>query len=459
MAETNQTHSPARETIYLTLALLPPIALIALLLWGGWEQFTAAQYVEAEISSLKASGEPADNVMLVAAQRDQTSIAGARDRNDLNVAIRMLDHKYSEALRVLEDNEQLKPASDEWAAKPIAELYSAEAAPLIERMRNLLQRDRPQPGDRIYWNTLVSHFSGNWLGDNLLLREFRLAYHNNNPERAADLLELYIESGQEVWGGVMMDSLSFIIHRSLEHEFWTTESLAQVQQTLRDRKPNRTSWADQVASRRVALLTQVHASELYGGHNPRLSEIYPYEIASTHVARYLRFYDELERLSGEATREHYWAVEDVIGEMNASRGEIAFESIAAIPLATCDTLGGQHYGSNWSMNSVISQMEDRRLQTALAIKQFQLQENRWPASLAELTRVGLAASDWKLVGDIDFGYRVDADGQTARLWRAARMGDPSGGEMLNKNFQFPHEPPSEMVLSKETIQAAETAIR
>jgi hypothetical protein len=458
MTETTQTHSPARETIYLTLALLPPITLVALLLWGVWEQFTAAQYVEAEIASLKGSVEPVDNVKLVAAQRDQASIDGARDWNDLSVAIGVLDLKYGEAFRVLEDNEQLKPAGEDWSAKPIAELYSAEAAPLIERMQTLLQRDRTQPGDSIYWNGSVSHYSGNWLGDDLLLREFRLAYHNRDPERAADLLELYIESGQKMWGGVMMDPLSFIIHRSLEHEFWTAETLMQVQQTLSDRKPTRTSWADQVTARRVDLLTQARMSEFHEGVNPRLNDSAPYGIAATHVARYLQFYDELETLPGYGSREHYWAVEDVIAKMNAARAEIAFESMVAVPIATVDSLGSRHYGSNWSSNTLMSRMHDRRLRTAIAIKQFQLQEHRWPASLAELTRVGLAASDWKLFGDIDFGYGVDADGQTARLWRAAQVGN-HWEDMLNKNFQLTNKPPSEMVLRKENIQAAETAIR
>jgi hypothetical protein len=460
MAETIHSRPAARETIYLAFALLPPITLVALLLWGVWEQITAAQYVEAEIASLKASSQPVDNVMLIAAQRDQASIAGARDWHDLNVAIEMLNHKYGEAFRMFDESEQLKPAGEDWSAKPIAELYSAEAAPLIERIQTLLQRDRPLPDAMIHSNSLslFSHFFGIGRGHDLLLREFRLAYHNENPDRSAELVELYIASDQAACDGLMTGPLYFALDRSLEHDFWTSEALSQVWLSLRDYNPRRTSWADQVNARRVDLLTQARMSEFHDGINPRLNDDTPYKIAATHVARYLQFYDELEKLPGYGSREHYWAVEDVIAKMNEARAEIAFESMVAVPIATVDSFGSLHYGSNWSSNTLMSRMHERRLRTAIAIKQFQLQEHRWPASLAELTRVGLAASDWKMIGDIDFGYRVDQDGQTARLWRAERLGDPDGREIL-KNWQWPGELPSEMVLSKENIQAAETAIR
>ena len=52
--------------------------------------------------------------------------------------------------------------------------------------------------------------------------------------------------------------------------------------------------------------------------------------------------------------------------------------------------------------------------TAIAIKRFQLKNQRWPKSVSELSGIGLVATDWTTSDGQAFGYEV-GDGQ-AYLW-------------------------------------------
>ena len=59
--------------------------------------------------------------------------------------------------------------------------------------------------------------------------------------------------------------------------------------------------------------------------------------------------------------------------------------------------------------------EDRRFTlTAIAIKQFHLEHNKWPERLQDLSTVGLVPSDWQLLNGEQFGYQHSQD--VSYLW-------------------------------------------
>lgn len=79
-----------------------------------------------------------------------------------------------------------------------------------------------------------------------------------------------------------------------------------------------------------------------------------------------------------------------------------------------------------STDAAIRQLESehRMTRTAIGIKQFRLQENRWPASLSELKGVGLSAEDMMFEPGTPFGYQVDSGG-VVRIWMPEKVnGEP-----------------------------------
>ena len=76
------------------------------------------------------------------------------------------------------------------------------------------------------------------------------------------------------------------------------------------------------------------------------------------------------------------------------------------------------YGSSWypaAVEAMVRHEDWRRLtRTAIAVKQFQQQEGRWPTRLAELNKVSLVPTDWTTVSYGTLGY--DVDGETAWVW-------------------------------------------
>lgn len=188
-------------------------------------------------------------------------------------------------------------------------------------------------------------------------------------------------------------------------------------------------------------------------------EVQPFGYPATLIAAYLRMYAKFEKLQDAGTKKQVQAATQISEWWDQSRPEMAMKGVTAIPFAFTDI-----YRSYWSLvrysaYHALGQVNHRRVLTAVAIKQFQLQEGRWPTSLSELSKVGLAAADWKMVDGIDFGYRVDAEGKSARLWQFDGLNDDSGEAMFAKNFHFPAEPPSERGLRESVIKAAETVIR
>ncbi len=69
-----------------------------------------------------------------------------------------------------------------------------------------------------------------------------------------------------------------------------------------------------------------------------------------------------------------------------------------------------------SYASAFVRSEDLRRMTlaAVAVKQFQVQEGRWPGQLSELVKVGLGVADWSIVAGIPLGYQDGGD--EASLW-------------------------------------------
>ena len=83
------------------------------------------------------------------------------------------------------------------------------------------------------------------------------------------------------------------------------------------------------------------------------------------------------------------------------------------------------YQPSWvysRLGSVINLMpirdyERKITEVLLAVKQFQLQEDRWPKDLQELSRVGLGPNDMKVSKNLPIRYERNSNNSGPIVWR------------------------------------------
>ncbi len=450
--------SPSRrsETSYLALAIAPLIIVLGLLIFGLTQQWSAQRYVQAELATLHAAGRPQD----VNTRHEERIKNLLREEDsqwrDVRDEIYFLEYKYGEAFQILDKSVDFVPASKGWPSAKLAEAYHKEAAPLIARIKELVAEAKAQHKESLAYLPGYAH----WSGDDLIVREFEYAFHKGDSAYAADLLELYVDSTKTV---VRLENVLppyELIQQSLKNDFWNAEDLERVRRLLGVHVDQQELWRLQLdgdlatLQHRLQMIDEGDASDYGGG-----PDAYPFGLPPTYAESQLRYYADLDKLENAGTREHVLATRALERRWHENQGAVAVASTAAVPWAICNLNSGFEYADNNAVSLATEVMKQRRAVTAVAIKQFQLQEGRWPRSLSELTKVGLTASDWKMVDGIDFGYRVEADGETARLWSYARRYQDHELDMFDKDFRLPLLPPSELPLSRTEIESAEMEIR
>lgn len=453
--------SPIRrnETRYLALVTIPLVTVFGLLIYGQLQQWSAVRYVQTELAMLGADGQPLDAASLLAQREGSQPRTDDISWRELDEAISFLEYQYGEAFQLVDDANTLVPPSQPWPAEKLAEDYHRDAAPLLKRLQELLATETRQQGPMQSFTQSSGYGLSRWSGDKLLLREFEFAYHNGDSAGAADLLEIYVDAKKAITGNENSAPPDDVIHRSLEHDFWNADDLRRVRKLLSFHPDVEKQWRERLDSDLVQFLDNVRRVNAGDVSEFRHRPVQPFGFAPTHVASYLCLYDRLDKIPAAGTKQHVLAVQAVNNRRVEEQAKRTLTSLSAIPFTSGQISRAVALEVHYATAFALQQVEHRRTVTAVAIKQFQLQEGRWPKSLSELTRVGLAAADWEMVDGIDFGYRVDADAKAARLWRYAERDDSMGADIFNKNFQFPTWPPSEGTSSDEAVQRVETAIR
>lgn len=453
--------SPSRrsETSYLAFASIPPLFILAFLIYGASQQRAAHRFIQAQLAAMQADGQLLENQTQRFVRENRFAHIIDADWRELNEALAFLGDKYDVAFGLLDKSQKFIPASQPWPFEPIMEAYHRDAAPLIQRMQELLNSVKEQHGKEV--DTLSQKAYGNliWHTGETLENEFSYAFHRGDSARGAALLELEVNLAKSMLGTANAAPPFNIIHRSLEHDFWKAEDLQRVRRLLDYHVDVEKLWRQRFERDTASFLGDVefiHERDVYRSGYGR--GVLPFGYPSTLIASYLGLLSQLEQLPDAGTKKHVQATRKTYQRMYEQIAEMTLEGVTSIPSA----FSRMYLGSSTERDATdyaLEQANHRRVLTAVAIKQFQLQEGRWPTSLSELTKVGLVPADWKMVDDIDLGYRVDAGGKSARLWRSASRYDDSGESMFAKDTLVPTAPPSELRLDEVVVEAAETVIR
>ncbi len=420
MASAIKTPSRRRETVYLSLVLLPlALATITLLVGFVREAIYSAQ-VNQIVAKLKIAGEPVDSTSLALANKLTLPAAEVAESIRIANAAEHLKSRYSTMLRKFQGSLEVAPPSLASDGEELLIRYSKDAQPMVEAIED------------------KNFASSNALY--ILERERDLAYHQGDTPRAIEMLKK-IGTDEE-----------FIL-KSLEFDVWTAEDLNQLREIVGAPSDPDTAWRKSISKGLAQFLEFVDLVDANVIARRGNELMHPFGIAPSHVLSQLLLFHEAEQLRAIGTRNARNAAESI--ECNSA----AF-SLVAVPMARSNWING--YRTVWLANSAEyawkSRMTKRRVLTALAIKQFKLQEGRWPESLDKLTKVGLTSSDWKISGDQDFGYRVIEDGNAALLWTGGTE-ELESPKWFEKSFRTPSQPPFQWMLNASTIAELQSTIR
>ncbi len=430
MASAVTLQSRQREAVYLTLACLPIVALAVAIGIGNARQWVAMFENRQTIQELAAAGQPVSAIDVAKVYRLGQAPDELAEWGELSRAADHLENRFNDVFAKFPSANELVPSNHPLDGEQVLQQHSELAKPLIAKLEEVSDRFGPT---EMYANRVYS-FGG------LLAREFAYQYHLGNSGRALQLLKLE------------QADIKPTILKSLEHDFWTLEDLAELRSMVAVNSDLDAAWTSSIASARVQFLDSLeHTEDLHDRRDP-ISGLFGE--TPTHVRSALSLYERAETLRGLGTRRAYQAAAEI--EKSAE----SF-SIVAVPFAVNDSL--PHYYPHQMVRNAnqyaINLISTRRVITAIAIKQFQLQEGRWPESLDELTKIGLTSSDWKIVGSQDFGYRVIEDGSAALLWTGGTERYDEKTMWYDKDFQTPPEPPSTHSLNTSYIERMESRIR
>ncbi|QDV43112.1 hypothetical protein Enr13x_29660 [Stieleria neptunia] len=264
-------------------------------------------------------------------------------------------------------------------APDVLHQFSDEAQPLITEMKQLLADETPVWDPSVVGSMWSYETHGSLPFIHLFEIEFHAAIVDKDADRALQTLQLLVDIAPAldyfdafhfyVWHRTASGTHQRLIAESLHAGFWNEP--------------------DQLAK----LQDQVSAFQRLSADRAGLFE--PWDHPSTldlHSAKWDHQFDnDLKNRSLIAKLAGVLIDDGTARELNSHR------------MSTEEAIGSVETGL-------------RMTRTAIAIKQYRLQEKRWPSMLPELEKIGLRLDDYTMTDPkFEFGYQVDSDG-CAKIW-------------------------------------------
>jgi hypothetical protein len=459
-----QQQTRRSELAYLLAVVSPLLLLVVLFVLGSLRETAAEARFESVVTRLKSEGVPTDNHSSTISFDQRLSKKYSIQWQDVLVAQRELNARFTDMYISIHESEEIPRPNEPWDIEPIARRYTDEAKPIFDALDELVAEGN------LVWQPLVWQGFGTLLPEiqelrdliRLLAVKFRLAVHQGDQAGAMQALELILGVNRAFdWQICLISDFVAIAHlsthrslirQSLEVGFWKDEQQIQkLREQLSIRDDYDARWLQMVAGEQAMLAEELSTS--FG--NTGLS-VFPFGVPAATKVSVLETIRLAGEIKGVGTIDHVRAIENDIEQVSRrspSTSPTSSFTIVGIPFALSEGPTGM-LSSSYTVASQVylrDAMERRWTLAAVAIKQFQIQEGRWPDELNELTRVGLSRPDWLAIGETPFGYSVDDD--EAILWTVA------SSELTNRQTIISAEPPSQSEDDPERIKQMEVRIR
>ncbi|WP_182865794.1 hypothetical protein [Stieleria mannarensis] len=266
-----------------------------------------------------------------------------------------------------------------WQIGPdVLQRFSDEAQPLIDEMKQLLADETPVWNPYVVGRMWDIDIRGSLPFMHLLEIEFHAAVVEKDADRALETLQLLVDIAPVMdysaafrfylWHAPASSTHQRLIAESLVVGFWDQPNqLTRLQDQL--------SAFQQLSADRAGL---------YEPWDP------PFAI-DLHVAKWnYQYENELQ-----------------------NRSLVAKLAGVLVGSGTAQQLSSHQMSTEDAIDSVETGL--RLTRTAIAVKQYRLQEKRWPSDLALLEKFGLGRDDYMADPDTEFGYEVGTDA-IAKIW-------------------------------------------
>jgi hypothetical protein len=456
--------TPLRERWYLICLCLPIVALAGLIGLGVWREIQANRDLDTLLTMYRRQGVPMGNESLRVLYDEQTSMDVATRWQQVTDAAIAIEANYTNELiaRNGDDLGRLVRPGEPWAISPAMDRLRQKAEPLIKEIKELSKTQKP------IWDPMIfGGFETVYAALGKLRNLARVlsyvssdAYHRGDHQKTIESLALISDVAEahdsqlftvsELVYIAIKDLHGALIRQSLASDYWTVEEVEKLKQQLPPVDDVEQRWqrmvVSEVAGMRASLgisdedssRHRVHGSPMVGLHYAapltRLGML-------VDLRRSLVTVDEFGvHVSSEGNRNERAALN--------SQSE---NSLFSVPFASSEFIYAMYSPTYVAAAEAYTRMVRNRRWTlcGLAIKEFQLKNQRWPTTLDELSKVGLSKTDRSAFPNVPFGYRVADDDSHVLLWTTG----------WNKGIDtVESEPPSTIEDYKDSVESMEMRI-
>lgn len=382
-------------------------------------QVQAAMEVRRELEEIRQAGRPIDDASMAAWYQQQTHQEGTAIWNQImNLASRSAsnypDLDLLPVLGMAELPETIEPQQT-WQQREVVEEFLQYCQPILELIVQAEAYPRPvwHPIAFSGYETSLSELQASRSVIRLLQLEVEAALWSADAERAlrglkgmritleafgfespimlvADLINQAIE-------GVRLAT----IQRCLQCDLWTAQQLAELRSEIGPAWELEQRWQRVFQGERSMWLSGSEQAENGWAEG---APLFIMRLPTTKRAL-LTLYRESEQLASVGHTELLEKARFFEDRLQDGQ-QGSFTDL----VVTLFNPGAPAY-----LTTLIRSEDLRRMTlSAVAVKQFQVQEGRWPGRLSELAKVGLDVADWSIVTGIPLGYQASED--EASLW-------------------------------------------
>ncbi len=423
-----------RESVYIMLAIVPPLVVTAMLVYGAWRERRASGTIETRLAALVAENEPIGNGTLTRFYDSRTTRSTTQAWSDIFAATRALSTKYD----ITSESEfgEVISAGADWPAAAFANQFSDDAQVIINQIRRLSVADTPtwQPILFTDITTLLPELQESRDVREMLANEFRAAYHAADHSRAVESLAMIqtVETALD-WQTVLVGELVRLASRneryqlirdSLRSNFWRADDLKQLLAQLRRPDDLDSRWRHSLAGERAMIFASLRMTEAGGLQSQGVIDnvnLTPFGISTTHQLSLLNVMDRVQSIAGVGTAQHVRSAADWNWFPRSWAPLFTQFSITSIPFALGHDVNSYYVPSIQAASEAFARSEESRRMTitAIGVKLFEREHGVWPESVTGLSQVGITPDEMHLVDAVAgsrFGYRVSRGGQEAVVW-------------------------------------------
>ena len=393
------------------VSLIPIVFLIAIVCFIGYRETIASGELTAKLDEMRQAGEPFDDESMAIYFKKTSHEEGTAAWTEI-LTLSRFANSISDKLPVVGVGNlpsDLRPGG-EWSDEPRVADFLQEVQPLIQRIYKADAFPKPvwMP---IQFNgiaTLLPEIQESRVPARILnLDAIHALYHKDGDRALQDIHALRCVAQAFDWDFCLVTKMVSvaihglhrdIINRSLSMDVWNGEQLVALSNHVNHPYEASKAWKASLAGERgltypvLSDLRKLGNAEGFGSHPLLGLPVMP----STKLT-VLRAYEDWQQCADAG---------DARIEELAKSAQARFQSNRS--LSTSSIFISMMMPAISSYAEIFDRFEtNRRLTyTALAVKRYQVKNNRWPKSLNELADVGLVANDWTTTNRQSFGYEV-----------------------------------------------------